>query len=66
MASRGYAQMDNKTKASSRDDEKSALHLDPLASQSQAQGVPQDELVATERAAKQDAASRLAANRRRM
>lgn len=58
--------MDNKTKASSRDDEKSALHLDPLASQSQAQGVPKEELAATERMAEQDSASRLAANRRRM
>lgn len=56
--------MDNKTRPHA--DEKSAYHLNPLASKSQAQGVPKGELVAKERESAEDEASKIARNRRRM
>jgi len=56
--------MDNKTRPDG--DEKSALHLSPLSSKSQAQGVPKEQIVAKDKAASQDPASLEADKRRRL
>ncbi|MCY0875713.1 MAG: hypothetical protein OWT28_05545 [Firmicutes bacterium] len=56
--------MDNKTIPHA--DEKSSMHLSPLPSKSQAQGVPKAEIVAKQRATEQDPASLEADKRRRL
>lgn len=56
--------MDNKTRP--HGDEKSALHLSPLPSKSQTQGVPKEQIVAKDKAANQDPSSMEADKRRRL
>ncbi len=47
--------MDNKT--SNQADERSSMHLSPLASKSQAQGVSKDEIIAKDERTRHDPAS---------
>lgn len=60
----GGNEVDNKTIPHA--DEKSSMHLSPLPSKSQAQGVPKAEIVAKQRATEQDPASLEADKRRRL